>query len=133
MNYSDWRRSEAVAFRFEIWHILNCNCSDQLETILSGGFAFLYIPSRQVHYQFTWVFESSFNPLERLANDSRLVYASALQLATYANSASFAPCGDFSHRTRHFNIMPVFQGIPPTVEGETAMCNHSGSSPGQFG
>ncbi|KAK2694097.1 hypothetical protein QWA68_007621 [Fusarium oxysporum] len=42
--------------------------SDQLVTLSSGGFAFLYIPSQQLHYQIPQIIQLPLNPLEQLAH-----------------------------------------------------------------
>ncbi|KAH7212802.1 hypothetical protein DER44DRAFT_239054 [Fusarium oxysporum] len=59
--------------------------SDQLVTLSSGGFAFLYIPSQQLHYQIPQIIQLPLNPLERLAHARPIGLRCALWLATDAS------------------------------------------------
>ncbi|RKK71444.1 hypothetical protein BFJ69_g11015 [Fusarium oxysporum] len=59
--------------------------SDQLVTLSSGGFAFLYIPSQQLHYQIPQIIQLPLNPLERLAHARPIGLRCALRLATDAS------------------------------------------------
>jgi hypothetical protein len=82
--------AHAIAFRFGI-----CTYSTTATTQTNStkyyqvDLRFFTYPHDSSTIQFIWVIESSFNPLERLAHDSRLAYVSALQLATHANQCKF--------------------------------------------
>ncbi|RKK24360.1 hypothetical protein BFJ65_g2304 [Fusarium oxysporum f. sp. cepae] len=63
-----WRSCYSMAVSLPDKPIGSAITSDQLVTLSSGGFAFLYIPSQQLHYQIPQIIQLPLNPLERLAH-----------------------------------------------------------------
>ncbi|RKK42891.1 hypothetical protein BFJ67_g9892 [Fusarium oxysporum f. sp. cepae] len=74
--------------------------SDQLVTLSSGGFAFLYIPSQQLHYQIPQIIQLPLNPLERLAHARPIGLRCALRLATDASEGT-------KHRETHYVLQTM--------------------------